>query len=856
MSKLPAIIATLLCLSAPAAYAVQTAFVEHSSEQAFKEGEPNQVLISSTGEISLAYQTERLMQDTEGLWLVNAILKAPNGDVYLGASGQGGIYHLQEGQEPQRIYGEDPNDARHVFSLALDAHGRLLAGTGGEQGKLLRLDPNGQVSVLYESEDVQYVWSIVVGPAGRIYLATGAKGQVVTLDADGQNGRVVYKATEKNILSLALDEQGILYAGADEKGLIYRIDPGTDQARIVYDSTHSEISGLVFDEAGNLYASTADADAAKPGAKLILSDGETSRPETDETSADEPNETGEAAAEEPADQPEKPADETAAPPEQESPEQADQDSTDADAADEQKQEEGDNGDEEPASPDDALSQGETGQEPASAGRCAGESAAPAAASEKSDSAGESAVGDEAGDSTPQGAPGEPARSVRPARQFRPAATQVGGQGVVNPAGPPKGGPGPGKPGGSGQPNEVYKITPQGYVTSIFNKPVIILALAYGGNGQLLLATGNDGQLLRLDVERQEGVVLHDDSQSAQVTALCTGPDGVILAGLANPGGVLVISDRYAAQGFYESPVIDAKQITRWGKIALAADVAAQTSLDMSTRSGNTQEPKSGPWQEWTPWLAATDEATIRSATGRFLQYRLRLASTNSEVTPTVTEVKIAYMIPNLAPEIANVKVAAPQPSPPNKRNQATSPQVKTLAVTWQAADANNDKLTFSVFCRLERGGPWIKLAEDLDKPLWAWDTLTVADGRYELRILASDEPSNPLADAQSATRVSAAVVVDNTAPQVDEVACRVEGRTVHVSGRLNDELSVIQTVAYCLDSDEEWRNVSAADGIYDSRSEAFAFDVTADASGQHLLALRFDDASGNTVYRNFIIEVQ
>ena len=263
-----------------AIWAVQTGYEVHNTEKQFKDGEPNSVLISSEGELSLGWRTNPLLSDGNDVWVVNAVVEAPDGSVYAASSGQGYIHRLRKGAPPEIIYGRDPNDQRHVFSLALDHQGRLLAGTGGETAQLLRYDPNGQWESLYSAEDINYIWTIVATPQGRLYLATGPTGKVLTLDRHGNNPEVIYTAKEKNILSLALNADGILFAGGDEEGLIYRIDPATKKMTIAYDSPHSEISALVFDSQGNLYASTADASAARPGAKLILSDGETSRPET------------------------------------------------------------------------------------------------------------------------------------------------------------------------------------------------------------------------------------------------------------------------------------------------------------------------------------------------------------------------------------------------------------------------------------------------------------------------------------------------------------------------------------------------------------------------------------------------
>jgi len=280
MQKTPSLLFVgALLLATGAALGVGTVYVEHNTELHFKKGDPNQVVISSEGELFLARRVETLLAQIADEWIVNAIALNKQGDSYVATSGQGYIYRLTPDQKPRIIYGQADADQRHVFSLALDAQSRLLAGTGGAAGLLLRFDSNDNAQTLWSDEEIKYIWAIKVGPSGRIYLATGPTGKVITLDPDGGNPRVLYTAKAKNILALALDKQGILYAGGDTHGLVYRIDPGAKQTTIAYDTGHSEVSGLTFDEQGNLYVSTADASAARPGAKLILTSGDQSRSE-------------------------------------------------------------------------------------------------------------------------------------------------------------------------------------------------------------------------------------------------------------------------------------------------------------------------------------------------------------------------------------------------------------------------------------------------------------------------------------------------------------------------------------------------------------------------------------------------
>jgi hypothetical protein len=58
---------------------------------------------------------------------------------------------------------------------------------------------------------------------------------------------------------------------------------------------------------------------------------------------------------------------------------------------------------------------------------------------------------------------------------------------------------------------------------------------------------------------------------------------------------------------------------------------------------------------------------------------------------------------------------------------------------------------------------------------------------------------------------------------------------------------------FCLDSAEDWKMAPPVAGMFDSRQEKVAFEIKLDQPGEHLLALRFEDACGNTAYRNLTI---
>lgn len=731
----------LLIIASNTTWAVNTQYVEHNSEKQFKAGEPNQVLISSNGELSLAYRSRTVLEHNDDIWVVNAMTKDAAGNLYVATSGTGALYRISPSGETKEIYNQSDGGTQHIFSLAIDEQGQLLGGTGGEAGKLLRFEENKKPTVLFEDKKIKYIWSISVGPAGRIYLGTGPTGSVLTLNAQGGEMEVLYESKEKNILSIELDADGMLYAGGDEYGLIYRIDPGSRDVSIVYDSQHGEVSGLVFDEQGNLYAATADAKAARPGAKLILSQGQNDRPTQE-------------------DKKHKKVDRKKRQTEQKK---------EVDTADE---------------PTKLIPPGIP---------------MPGKKSDDSDSMQES------GD----------------------------------------------RPRSSGKANEVYKITPEGYVTSLFNKKIVILSLDYVPGGELLIGTGNQGDLLSLDVDTQEAVILHTAKPSLQISSILSDQNGTIYVGCANPGQVIAIEPYFVETGYYESEVIDADQISQWGKLQVEADIPAGCELLVATRSGNTADPKKGGWQQWSQDKAVGEDIVVSSRAGRFLQYRLQFIQTGGEKTAVVKSVKLAYKRPNQPPRVEKVTVAQGEKKKSSESSKKASSQ---WTVKWKGSDSNKDQLHYTVYLRQLGHQPWIRIGKELTSTTFKWDSLTVADGRYEIKVDASDAPSNPKADALTHGRIGQPFVVDNSGPDIKELTYEVSGKTVKLSAKMEDALSAMGSVRYSVDSAEDWERVAPADGVYDSRNETVAFEIDLEETGEHLIAICFTDAVGNTTYRNLAVE--
>ena len=84
-------------------------------------------------------------------------------------------------------------------------------------------------------------------------------------------------------------------------------------------------------------------------------------------------------------------------------------------------------------------------------------------------------------------------------------------------------------------------------------------------------------------------------------------------------------------------------------------------------------------------------------------------------------------------------------------------------------------------------GKWIKLEDEIEADNFEWDGRTAEDGRYEIRVTASDERSNTTATKLTASRISDPVVVDNTAPSIEEISVTKSEPAVMLKFRLVDQ---------------------------------------------------------------------
>ncbi len=388
---------------------------------------------------------------------------------------------------------------------------------------------------------------------------------------------------------------------------------------------------------------------------------------------------------------------------------------------------------------------------------------------------------------------------------------------------------------------IYKISKDGFVTNVFSEAAVFFCLAQE-DWNLLVGTGNDAQLFTVEPASEEQAIIYEDEQATQITAVTViGAD--VYLGTANPAKLIKLGTGFASEGSYTSDLIDADQPAKWGKLQIEADIPKGCKVLMASRSGNVKDVNDPTFSQWTEQVEVTEPIQLLCPSGRFCQYKLVLQSKDGDKSPLIREIAVASSVPNLAPNVRSVDVSR------------TAQKQGLFKISYKAEDENADKLIYKIDFRKAGRTNWIELKDELEPDSFEWDGRTVEDGRYEVRVTASDERSNTTATRLSGSRISESVVVDNTGPIIKKHAIEKNGKTITLNLQVSDEFSAIGKLDYTVDSNAEWTGAIPDDLVYDTTEENFTIVIEKLQSGVHIITIRISDDVGNTTYKTFEVNV-
>ena len=411
---------------------------------------------------------------------------------------------------------------------------------------------------------------------------------------------------------------------------------------------------------------------------------------------------------------------------------------------------------------------------------------------------------------------------------------------------------------------VFRILPDGATDVIWSSTTITAFSVAPGlqAGTVLIGTSDKGRIYSVTNDGRDTLLLQ--STEGQISSLLTRNNQVYVAS-SNQGKLFSFGGGLVNEGSYESPVRDAKLTASWGRVWWRGT----GNVELQTRTGNGERPDA-TWSEWSPVYKNPDGNQISSPRARFIQWRATMRSqTPTPTAAQVEDVSIAYLPRNVAPEVLSITAlpigvglqqVAQVMVDPNVESSGLDPSVfgpvaqvpprrfyqrGARSFQWQAEDRNGDTLEYAVYYRGLNDQTYRLLKDKLRDTFYTIDGATLADGRYIIKVVASDAPDNPPGQKLLGERLSEPVDIDNTPPVVGTTGQPQLTRDgVRVVFSVNDATGKIKRADSSLDG-ATWVPVFPEDGIADNGSETYAVEFPLGSAGEHTISLRVFDSSGN-----------
>ena len=402
-------------------------------------------------------------------------------------------------------------------------------------------------------------------------------------------------------------------------------------------------------------------------------------------------------------------------------------------------------------------------------------------------------------------------------------------------------------------------------------------IALDEDGSVLVATGSAGKLYRLSGEPTRATLV-TRLGGQQITSMVKIGAARFFA-TSNPAKIVRIDAGRASEGQYLSDAKDAGTVASWGTITWQPTASAPDRVQVFTRAGNTPTPDD-TWSDWAgPYQRPAGDA-IASPAARYFQWKAVLTSAPGDAAPpALVSLSVAYLQRNLRPRVTAIAVNPPgvvyqRPYPAgdpeiaglgDAPGDAKTPvfslplgtggssssgpalgrrmyQKGLQSFTWGADDDNDDRLRYDIAFRTVGDPVWHVLRRQVEEQILTWDTTSVPDGTYLLKVAASDGAANRPETGLVGELESDAFEIDNGAPAITVLQATKDGTGTKIVFEVRDGHSTVSAAEFSVDAGR-WQTAYPVDGAADARVERFEIRVEGDAAGR--VVIRASDSMNN-----------
>lgn len=395
-------------------------------------------------------------------------------------------------------------------------------------------------------------------------------------------------------------------------------------------------------------------------------------------------------------------------------------------------------------------------------------------------------------------------------------------------------------------NSLYKADTNGAVQRLFFlNQALVYALSSDNDNNIYFITGDTADIYKID--GNTGFLSYIGGlQNKILSTFAVSDDGLYFA-ISKTGEIYKMQNGYPDEGSFISDTLDLKLLSTLGSFSSMATVPDGANISLSVRTGNVARVD----DTWSDFVSVNNNGKVEVPDGRFLQFKVVMSTSDSNITPILSSIDFTYVEKNLPPDILNTGLVT------YYRQQTDSAEVKNpqleeneSMIYWRGSDPNGDKLIYDLEYRLKGEKNYRPLAYNLENSYFKFKSYLMPSGIYDFRITASDKYDNPMDSFKTKTVEFFNVKYDNDPPQLVDFSVSGANNNRTVTFGVKDDLSFLRTVRYYTVSGD-WYYILPDDKVLDSMEEKFTIKITDENISS--ITIEVLDTEGNIKYYSFVI---
>ena len=396
-------------------------------------------------------------------------------------------------------------------------------------------------------------------------------------------------------------------------------------------------------------------------------------------------------------------------------------------------------------------------------------------------------------------------------------------------------------------NSLYKADTNGTVQRLFFlNQTLVFALSSDNDNNIYFITGDNADIYKIN--GNDGLLSYIGGLDNKILSTFSATKDGLYFAVSKTGEIYKMQNNNLSEGSFVSDTLDLRLLSKLGSLNAMTTVPEGSDISFEVRTGNVARVDN----TWSDFVPIAEDGKINVPDGRFMQFRVKMKTSNSESVPVLSSMDFTYIENNLPPDVLNGGLTTHYKQQNDSNETTKSPQLEEneTMIYWKGSDPNGDKLIYDLEYRLKGEKNYRKLANNLENSYFRFKSYLMPSGIYDFKITASDRHDNPIDLSKTKTLEVLNIKYDNDPPEIFDFTVNTEGNARKITFRVEDKLSFLKTVRYSAIT-EEWHYIIPDDKVLDSMSENFTILIEDENTGS--ITIEVLDTEGNIKFYSFVI---